>query len=810
MEPLDDRQLCGDDPKAHERALEALTTAYRMFDEGRPTDALGVFGSAVAVLDATDPDTAAGARVDFAGLLRDQDMERDALRLLHEALMRFRSTGQDRYVADCLFNIGHVALDLFELEVTTESLTAARGYYELTGAEELVAGCDDGFAAIAVEEGRYEDALALYRSTRDTYTRLGDEANAAVSEMNIGDTLRQTGDLEAATRHTEAAIARLRSAGRDDYAARAESNLAWIRAAAGDDEAAQAHLAAAHAGGVAHLHLVDAVVHRHGGRLHEAIEAARKGLADLDDDESVPAADLLEELGRSIAASGDPTMADHLLRRARRVFRGHGLTAAAARCDDLTELLSDGWDPVLAEVAAAMGLGPDRTERDATGFRWWGPRLCQEIRLCEIPTGALRLVATVDVVGPVAADTGPLGDLGGRNAVGVGAYVRDPGTRMLRLTSAVSVQDASDPALSLFAACAKTQAARADADADAMAFVYEADVAETPPPAGLERTGIPTVPAGADAVASDELAAAAAAWGMDGAAGRWLAKDFSLPSDREGLRDEGVLQTVVRLWTVEAQHPLGYGTVVEITPPGEHTAVEAAGLTHRANLITSAEDCTATSVGAWCTEGTRVKWRAFVPAGAWAELTGPDRRRLATALIDSVEDVVSAAHLIIPSAAARVDGIPRSVTWGVIEDYGAVFIPTERAADLAALRAVVFSARCWGDLHKSLSAPLFEEALEVCWDEDEPPPDDDTEFCADSVGTISDGDWPGWPAQEMLSWMPKEILARFGIHGRSGVSGPCVSFSEDDADQITAALAAAGVELIRDDRLILNACFVDY
>jgi hypothetical protein len=36
-------------------------------------------------------------------------------------------------------------------------------------------------------------------------------------------------------------------------------------------------------------------------------------------------------------------------------------------------------------------------------------------------------------------------------------------------------------------------------------------------------------------------------------------------------------------------------------------------------------------------------------------------------------------------------------------------------------------------------------------------PEDDDVFERDRIGFLSDGDFPEWPAQEMLTWVPKAI-----------------------------------------------------
>jgi len=42
-------------------------------------------------------------------------------------------------------------------------------------------------------------------------------------------------------------------------------------------------------------------------------------------------------------------------------------------------------------------------------------------------------------------------------------------------------------------------------------------------------------------------------------------------------------------------------------------------------------------------------------------------------------------------------------------------------------------------------------------DRHEPLPDDDAAFDVDVLPGFTEGDWPEWPEQKMLDWLPAEI-----------------------------------------------------
>lgn len=103
-----------------------------------------------------------------------------------------------------------------------------------------------------------------------------------------------------------------------------------------------------------------------------------------------------------------------------------------------------------------------------------------------------------------------------------------------------------------------------------------------------------------------------------------------------------------------------------------------------------------------------------------------------------------------------------------------------------------------------ISEERWREALWVAGFENETPADTDPYDSNDLAGSE---DWPEWPAQQMLSWMPKAIRERIGNVGVSMVSGPALSFPLQKETEVVSALENAGYICRRDDKLVAAACF---
>lgn len=150
-----------------------------------------------------------------------------------------------------------------------------------------------------------------------------------------------------------------------------------------------------------------------------------------------------------------------------------------------------------------------------------------------------------------------------------------------------------------------------------------------------------------------------------------------------------------------------------------------------------------------------------------------------------------------PAVSERV-----TLVYGEIDGWGLVFIPQDEARELSDVRRSLADTTTWGQLKTMLSQRRWEEVLAMTREEDEPKPDDSKPFDADEIGSYSDGNWPEWPAQEMLRWMVPEVRDRFGDTESSVLNGDALAISPSSEDAVVAALEASGYACVRDDSIV--------
>jgi len=133
---------------------------------------------------------------------------------------------------------------------------------------------------------------------------------------------------------------------------------------------------------------------------------------------------------------------------------------------------------------------------------------------------------------------------------------------------------------------------------------------------------------------------------------------------------------------------------------------------------------------------------------------------------------------------------------------GLVFIREPRARQLAAVVDAWWTSSTWGEFRTRVEAHgPADEMLAYFGYPDDYPPDDEPLTDEQKDSYTQDGDWPAWPAAEMLDWVPREI-ARMGESGVSMASGVALFFELDQAEELVAAFAEHGFWCRRDDDLV--------
>jgi hypothetical protein len=144
------------------------------------------------------------------------------------------------------------------------------------------------------------------------------------------------------------------------------------------------------------------------------------------------------------------------------------------------------------------------------------------------------------------------------------------------------------------------------------------------------------------------------------------------------------------------------------------------------------------------------------------------------------------------------------VVYGVVQD-SLVFIPVDDAEELANVHHALNVSTTWGEFRTSVPSDVYDEVLELIWGDE---PDGGAPFSACDIPAVSDGDWPAWPAQEMLRWVPNEIQEQFGRVESSMHNGEFLTFDIRRQAQIVAAFERNGCECRNDEVLVNRACGV--
>ncbi len=179
----------------------------------------------------------------------------------------------------------------------------------------------------------------------------------------------------------------------------------------------------------------------------------------------------------------------------------------------------------------------------------------------------------------------------------------------------------------------------------------------------------------------------------------------------------------------------------------------------------------------------------------------------------------------------------KPVVYGNIRE-DLIFIPTKEACRLARIHFAINTSKTWRDYLYRAGREAYDYA--VAQGENERLPF--SKFCADWIGDvptmtteqavarfrsalkqyeslppeerwplpneqfdvdlIGEGDYPDWPAQLMLRWVPKEIIWKYGKSESSVLNGDFLRFPVSRQDEIVAAFTAAGFECTSDQFLV--------
>lgn len=143
----------------------------------------------------------------------------------------------------------------------------------------------------------------------------------------------------------------------------------------------------------------------------------------------------------------------------------------------------------------------------------------------------------------------------------------------------------------------------------------------------------------------------------------------------------------------------------------------------------------------------------------------------------------------------------RELVYGESSD-SLIFVERSLAEELATLHR---GFATWDQARTALSPRRWDEIVDLFECADESEPADEDAYDLDRVPGFVDGDWPEWPAQVMLEWMPKHVVEKFGRVDDSVVNGQFLSIDPKHEADIVAALEAEGWLCVKDEPLTLAA-----
>jgi hypothetical protein len=151
----------------------------------------------------------------------------------------------------------------------------------------------------------------------------------------------------------------------------------------------------------------------------------------------------------------------------------------------------------------------------------------------------------------------------------------------------------------------------------------------------------------------------------------------------------------------------------------------------------------------------------------------------------------------------------QTLVFGQIQKAGQaalVFIPEADAVRLAAIHRAIATAETWGDFFDAIPTEELDTLYDRVFDEDgEHLPDRSAKFDPDRLGAC-EGDYPDWPEQKMLDWLPAHICREFGRVESSVLNGPFLLLDVRRTPEILVALERASFECRLDEELVGRAC----
>jgi tetratricopeptide (TPR) repeat protein len=176
---------------------------------GRAPSAVRWAQRGLRALDGLDDPLAARVRAPLLSLLagarqREGRMD-DAITLCHQAIAEAQAAGEDAALAQACHILDWALFDAGRAAEATHSDRALE-IYERLGDLDRQAAVLNNMGGFAYHEGRWQEAVELYRRAADASARAGDVANAAFGDCNVGEVLGDQGHLAQAEQRLRRAL----------------------------------------------------------------------------------------------------------------------------------------------------------------------------------------------------------------------------------------------------------------------------------------------------------------------------------------------------------------------------------------------------------------------------------------------------------------------------------------------------------------------------------------------------------------------------------------------------------------------------
>lgn len=129
------------------------------------------------------------------------------------------------------------------------------------------------------------------------------------------------------------------------------------------------------------------------------------------------------------------------------------------------------------------------------------------------------------------------------------------------------------------------------------------------------------------------------------------------------------------------------------------------------------------------------------------------------------------------------------------EVFATGWIPRDDNGDYPAwvTQEILDTSWTWGDFRRQTPPAAYAEVVRAYLEEEIPLGDDDPLLLGSFSNAYTNGDYPAWLQQEMLSWFPEDITEKFGGTEEDSIfNGPFLLLPAERADEIADALRKEG------------------